>query len=790
MSIGASRFVVGSLLEGELNINHDIAKHKRVEEQLRFHAQLLDSVRESVVATDLEGHVIFWSKGAETLYGYRTEEVMGKLITFIVEPPEAEEEEQRMQAVRTTGSWSGQYVQRRKDGTKFWADTFISLVKDASGKPCGLIGIDRDITDQKRAEQVLSDVVKGTSVDDGAYFFQSMARHLATALHVRFAFISELCPNDNRCVRLLALWTGTDFAQNFQYNVQGTPCERVLSDHGAYYASGVQKQFPEDRWLQRNNIESYHAVLLSDPAGIPIGHLGVMHDGPLTADPSRELILKIFAARTGAELKRSRVEEALRISEEHFRNLIEGSIQGILIDRNCKPIFVNQSFVDMLGYESIEEVLAFESTDTYVAPHERARFRRYTKTRLKGGNAPLQYEYDAVRKDGSIITVQNVVRVINWEGSPAIQSTIIDITEHKQAERVLRRYESIVSATSDFMSFVDTNYIYQAINTSYLRAFGKKRKQIVGHHMAKVLGEDVFYKVIKPNVDHCLAGNQVNYQLWLNFPKKGRRYLDIHYDPFRDTEGSISGVVVVVRDITESQHAEDQLRKSRERLRNLVARLHAVREEERSLIAREIHDQLGQALTGLRMDFSWLMDRMPKSCEAVAERWQSMDTLLDSALASARQLSAHLRPALLDDLGLEAAIEWQGREFARRAGCQIDVHINIGTLRFERNRETALFRILQETLTNIARHASARNVEINLIAEKDEMILEVKDDGRGITHAEITNTQSLGLIGMHERAGALGGQVQIRPLAAGGTQVTAIMPLVVEERHDSPTYRR
>lgn len=256
--------------------------------------------------------------------------------------------------------------------------------------------------------------------------------------------------------------------------------------------------------------------------------------------------------------KQKQAEEALRESEECFRNLIEGSIQGILIDRDRKPVFVNQAYVDMLGYVSADEILALASTDPCVASHERARLKRYTKSRLKGEPAPSQYEYDAVRKDGSIVTLQNVVRCVTWKGQPAIQNTVIDITERKRAEETLRRYKHIVSANSAFISFIDKGYIYREVNASYLKAFGKTKEQIVGAHMAEVLGEEAF-KTAKPNVDRCLAGEHVNYQFWLEFPQWGRRYLDVHYDPFRETDGSISGVVIDVRDITDTKRAADAL---------------------------------------------------------------------------------------------------------------------------------------------------------------------------------------------------------------------------------------
>jgi diguanylate cyclase (GGDEF)-like protein/PAS domain S-box-containing protein len=257
--------------------------------------------------------------------------------------------------------------------------------------------------------------------------------------------------------------------------------------------------------------------------------------------------------------ERKQAEQALRESEARFRDLIEGSIAGILIHRDWKPLFVNQAYVDILGYDSPEEILAMESRESQVAPHERARIRRYGEARRKGEEAPSHYEYDAVRKDGSIVILHNVVRSITWEGRPATQNVLIDITKRKRAEEVLRRYEHIVNASSDLMSFIDTNYIYQAVNASYFRAFGKNEEEIIGHSVAELAGEEAFKTTVKPNVDRCFAGEHVNYQYWLDFPQWGRRYLDVHFYPFREAGDSVSGAVGNARDITEAHHLSEEL---------------------------------------------------------------------------------------------------------------------------------------------------------------------------------------------------------------------------------------
>jgi signal transduction histidine kinase len=226
----------------------------------------------------------------------------------------------------------------------------------------------------------------------------------------------------------------------------------------------------------------------------------------------------------------------------------------------------------------------------------------------------------------------------------------------------------------------------------------------------------------------------------------------------------------------ERKQAEEALATSQERLRNLAARLHAVREEERTVIARDIHDQLGQSLTGLKMDLSWLMRRLPED-RAVRERAESMQLLLDSTVESVRSISTQLRPPILDDLGLEAAVEWQVNEFGRQSGLNCHLNLRTGNRFVREEHATAAFRILQESLANVARHAHAKNVTVEVSLAENALFLVVADDGCGIGDATLSSARSIGLIGMRERAGALGGEVDICRLGTGGTRVKLELPL-------------
>jgi two-component system sensor histidine kinase UhpB len=254
--------------------------------------------------------------------------------------------------------------------------------------------------------------------------------------------------------------------------------------------------------------------------------------------------------------------------------------------------------------------------------------------------------------------------------------------------------------------------------------------------------------------------------------------------PIRN-DGAIIGTVLVFRDITERKQAEEDLKQSREQLRSLAAHLQGIREEERSRISREIHDELGQMLTGLKMDVAWLDKRINALPDAEARtplsgKVQSMLGLLDHMVKTVRKISADLRPGVLDDLGLVPAIEWQAREWQARTGIECSFTTALGEaggLDVPPELGTALFRIFQETLTNVARHAQATRVSVHLRAEGEALRMELHDNGRGISENEMRHTKSLGLVGMRERAAMLGGDFRITGAPGRGTTVNVRIPI-------------
>jgi signal transduction histidine kinase len=234
------------------------------------------------------------------------------------------------------------------------------------------------------------------------------------------------------------------------------------------------------------------------------------------------------------------------------------------------------------------------------------------------------------------------------------------------------------------------------------------------------------------------------------------------------------------REITDRLSKEDEFHRSTEQLRELSARLQSVREEERTHLARAIHDELGQALTGLKMDVAWLQKHLDQQQPALLEKTQAMSDLIDIIVQTVRRISTELRPGILD-LSLVATIEWQLQEFQNRSGIQGKLISAPEETTLDADGATTVFRIFQEILTNVTRHAQATQIEVSVEENATFLTLQVQDNGRGITESEIHSPKSIGLLGMQERARLRSGEVQFQGRPGKGTTVTVRLPLSTNE---------
>jgi two-component system sensor kinase len=234
---------------------------------------------------------------------------------------------------------------------------------------------------------------------------------------------------------------------------------------------------------------------------------------------------------------------------------------------------------------------------------------------------------------------------------------------------------------------------------------------------------------------------------------------------------------VVLRDISRRVKAEEEIERSHRQLRDLYQQMHEVREGERVRIARELHDELAQWLTALKMDVSWLAGKMPQGDDRLRERVERMKQLVDTTVMSVRRIASDLRPAMLDDLGLVPAIEHLLHEFSQRTGIVVGIDASTGDIEFREPLSTAVYRMVQEALTNVARHARATEVRVTIRVRGDDLTVSAWDNGVGINASRLQSGKSLGILGIKERARTLGGGADVRGAPEGGTVVEIKVPV-------------
>jgi PAS domain S-box-containing protein len=378
-----------------------------------------------------------------------------------------------------------------------------------------------------------------------------------------------------------------------------------------------------------------------------------------------------------------------------------------------------------------------------------------------------------------------------WQVSPAheknwsrIICSVEDTTERTRAVDRLNEqllfFQTLIDTVPTPIFYKDTEHRYLGCNKAF-EAYSRTTKfDIVGKTVFDLLGD-----TRKAQIHHLADGELLRYpgkRLYESSIEhaNGRRSTHIHRKAtFIRHDGTSAGIVGVIMDISEQKVAEDRLRKSQEELRNLSRRLQYVREEERKAISREIHDQLGQTLTVLQMELALLARKIPSSEKSLTEKARQLKKRVREAIEIVRSISARTRPEMLDDLGLAAAIEWQVSEFRNLTGLSCTVTIDQADREIEADLSTALFRILQEALTNVWRHAHATDVHVSLRFQEDSLTLEVHDNGKGITERQANDSTSTGLIGMRERVYPWAGQVSIQGLSNFGTTVRVNVPLRV-----------
>jgi PAS domain S-box-containing protein len=472
--------------------------------------------------------------------------------------------------------------------------------------------------------------------------------------------------------------------------------------------------------------------------------------------------------------------EALRASGERWRSIFENSAVGIaLADPSGGFTATNRAFQAMVGYTD-EELRALSFLDI---TYEEDREVNWALTRelWEGKRQQYQYEKRYRRKDGNLIWVRVTVSLApGTEAVPQFSMAIVEeITERKRAEEELRRSEDRLRLSIDTIPAmvwtIRPDGVVDFVNKRVLDYSGLSLEEQLEEPTRAMHPEELPEVMERWRAD-LVAGEPFEHEMRLRRADGEYRLFLVRTVPLRDESGNIVKWFGANTEIEDRKQAEDALRRSFDELRALTARLQSAREEERTRVAREIHDELGQALTAIKIDLAALIRELPGGTGPQIQRSRSILKLLDEAIQSVRRIATELRPGILDDMGLVAAVEWAAEDFQARTGTKCDVSLPGVDMTLNRERATALFRILQETLTNVARHANATRVDVRLSQANGDLILQVHDNGQGIGIEQLSTGRSLGILGMRERALLLGGELTVSGQPGKGTTVRVRIP--------------
>jgi len=499
--------------------------------------------------------------------------------------------------------------------------------------------------------------------------------------------------------------------------------------------------------------------------------------------------------------ERKRAEAALRRSEENFRRSLDESPLGVrIVTIEGETIYANRVILDFYGYDSIEELKTTPIKERYT-PESFAEFQIRKEKRERGGYGPSEYEISIIGKDGAIHHLQVFRKEILWDGERQFQVIYQDITERKRAEEALEKSErkltDIIEFLPDATFVIDLEGKVIAWNRAMEEMTGISKKDMIGQgdyaYTVPFYGVrrrqlldliDISDRDLESKYEYVQRkGNTLYAEAFTPALYGGKgAYVFATATPLLDAQGIRVGAIESIRNITERKKAEEELKNTYEQVRSLASRLQEVREETRINIAHDIHDELGGALAGLKMDLLRL--ESVASGEEDREKRQAMldiihgaKELINDTIRSTRRIIMEQRPSVLDDFGLVAAIEWQLGEFKTHS--DISSKFNVGQIEIDidKNLATVVFRIFQEALANVIRHSKATEVYISLRVDEGQLILEIKDNGRGITEDELTGTGSMGILGIRERALALGGEINIAGESGKGTTLNLKIPI-------------
>ncbi len=504
----------------------------------------------------------------------------------------------------------------------------------------------------------------------------------------------------------------------------------------------------------------------------------IQGDGTVDADADGNVIRMSGTALDVTRIKMAELE--LRASEERYRLLAANATD--MVARSTTEgvyVYVSPSSESVVGFTP-DELHGKSVYDFMHAGDLEAVRRMYRELLDQTTIQTIAYRFQ--RQSGGYVWVESTLRSVGEDGEVVeIVSSTRDITERRKTEERLRHSEertrALTESAVEAIVTIDHDGTIVGWNDSATRIFGYERSEVLGGPLTPIMPKRYreAHRVGMQRVLSTFEGRLIGRTIEIEGRRKSGEEFPVELSLSMWEADGTRYFGGIIRDISVRKRVEEELVQKSQQLRMLAARIQKVREEERTRLSREVHDVLGQALTGLRMDVA-MLERRQVEDEEVQERLNVMKNAIDETVRIVRRISSDLRPGVLDDLGIEAALEWEVRKFEGRTGIACTFVDNTDGLRLDEGRSTAAFRVFQELLTNVARHASASSVEVRIRSNDGDFAIEVHDDGVGIDQERAARGLSLGILGMRERLAPWGGEIEFKGSPGAGTRVTVTLP--------------
>jgi len=712
---------------------------------------IMNSSLDAIVCIDKKGSITLWNQQAEKIFGWKEQEILGKRLDETIIPVHYREAHKRgFQHYLQTGE--GPVLNKvielaalNKTGMKFPIELAIVPIKQGKDEIfCAFI---RDITERKKSEEQLS---------QERTLLRTLIDNLPDYIYVKDLELRHLI-NNAANIKLIG-------ASSEEETLGKTVYDYFKPELANLYMK-------DDREILRNNMP---IINREEPIFTNSGSQRWLLTTKLPLkDRNNNIVGLVGISRDITERK---IAEEQIIKEKELSDSAINSLPGIfyLFDSNGKFLRWNKNFETVSGYTA-EEINTMTPIDFFDGVEKAYIMNRIEKAFAEGSS---DAEANFVTKKNEKIPYYFTGQAILYEDNACLIGTGIDISLRKKVERDLRSsertYKLLFERNPMPMWILAGDHSFIDVNESALKHYGYSREEFLALDGKQIRPEEDQKRYLEESKKHIPGIS--NRGIWRHKKKDGSiMNVEIYANDYIYEDKNVR--LVLSNDITEKIKAEESLKHSFKEIRQLASHLQDVREEERAGMAREIHDELGQQLTGLKMDISWISKKInPHEDAQVKQKLKGTLELLDETIKTVRKIATDLRPSILDDLGLIAAIEWHSQEFEKRTGVAIKFESDMTDFNFSPAISIGLFRICQESLTNVARHAAAKNILITLKQKDNQIQLAIKDDGKGFDVNKIGHKKTLGLLGMKERTLMMGGKYEFESVQGVGTTLFVRIP--------------